>query len=305
MVVLSILGNNIARKTKKSSKKRSRIPKNWKDFLFWGLCLVAAMDGRAKKHDALHYFTRLSVLDSIVKNQAWQFNNSSGMNNLHELIKNYCPDREINEAIQRKRECLYYSCFSFGDEDNVAMWSLYGIPWEDAVCITLGKDSVMSLLNSMDKYSNENNAEPFFHDICYIEGEMGADDQILHWYDCRNRKLAKNDSSFAQNIELVGYLKNSCWRYENESRLGFILNQPNKQGYVRIPLEKGFWNSITITLGPKNNHSIEGIKSMLNQDNSGITFDIEINKSCFLKYGFFQNLKRHCDRCKNSFQYSE
>ena len=136
--------------------------------------LVTTMDGRAKKHDALHYFTRLSVLDSIVKKQAWQFNNSSGMNDLHELIKNLCFDSETNEAIQRKRARLYYSCFSFGDEDNVAMWSLYGIPWEDAVCITLEKDSVKSLLNSMGKYANANNAETFFHDICYIEGKMGA-----------------------------------------------------------------------------------------------------------------------------------
>ena len=267
--------------------------------------LVTTMDGRAKKHDALHYFTRLSVLDSIVKKQAWQFNNSSGMNDLHELIKNFCLDSKTNEAIQRKRERLYYSCFSFGDEDNVAMWSLYGIPWEDAVCITLKKDSITSLLNSMDKYSNDNNAETFFHDMCYIEGKMGADDQLLHWYDCRNRNLAKNDRLFAQNIELVGYLKNSCWRYENESRFGFVLNQPNEQGYVKIPLEKDFWKNITITLGPKNIHSIEEIRLMLNQASSEITSDIDIRESYFLKYDFFRNLKRHCDKCKYNFQYNE
>lgn len=267
--------------------------------------LISTMDRRAKEHKVLHYFTRLSVLYSIAIKQEWQFNNSSGMNDLHELIKNFGPDSETNEAIQRKRERLYYSCFSFGDEDNVAMWSLYGIPWEDAVCITLKKDSIISLLKSMDKYSVDNNVETFFHDICYIEGLLGTSNQLLHWYDCRNQKLARNDCSFAHNINLVGYLKNSCWRYENESRLGFVLNQPNKQGYVRIPLDKSFWNSVTITLGPRNCHTIEEVNSTLQRNNSEILFDNNIKPSFFLTINYFRNLKRHCDRCKNEFLYNE
>ena len=44
----------------------------------------------------------------------------------------------------------YIGSFSFGDSENMAMWGLYGTPWENAVRIALPQKAMLNWVNQAD-----------------------------------------------------------------------------------------------------------------------------------------------------------
>ena len=93
----------------------------------------------------------------------------------------------------------YIGSFSFGDAENMAMWGLYGLPWEDAVRIAIPKREMLKWIeNIRDVYLWENGTRRecvsdfkiSLTDIVYVNGHKNDMDLRLTHAD-KNTTIAK------------------------------------------------------------------------------------------------------------------
>jgi len=153
----------------------------------------------------------------------------------------------------------YIGSFAFGSSENMAMWGLYGLPWEDAVRIAIPKDEMLSWIKNISSVSlwdkgvkgNINSPKISLTDIVYVGGNKG--ENFL--------KLTHSGKSFTTsnvpglygadtNPQMTGYIKNYAWSYENEVRIRVEL--PRDTGYEKILLNipQKTIDSMQVTTGP-------------------------------------------------------
>lgn len=87
----------------------------------------------SRRHPFYHHFTNFSTLEKKLKGKSWVFTPSKSKNDYHEYDSK--SDRTI-------RDNILSTSFSWGDEDNMAMWSMYCVPREDAVRITFNEQAM-------------------------------------------------------------------------------------------------------------------------------------------------------------------
>ena len=113
-----------------------------------------------KRHSFYHHFTTVSTLEAILRSGNWRFSSGASMNDLHEY--------EV-KSVSGIKERIFSTCFSWGDEDNMAMWAMYCIPWKDAVRISIPRKAMFTWLKELkefvDKSSDYESAS--LHDIFY------------------------------------------------------------------------------------------------------------------------------------------
>src|SRR5699024_8711748 len=83
------------------------------------------LEQKGSGHRQYSHYTTLSVLRQIVTGRQWRFGSPLLMNDQDELSR-------IPSVQQRT---LFFSCFTFMNSENMAMWGLYGIPDDEAVRI--------------------------------------------------------------------------------------------------------------------------------------------------------------------------
>ena len=77
------------------------------------------LEERAKSHPFLYHYTSFETLKLILENQCIQFTNglSPKLNDQH--VKDGKGNPEV-------REHLYIACFTFREDESIAMWQIYG-----------------------------------------------------------------------------------------------------------------------------------------------------------------------------------
>ena len=53
-----------------------------------------------------------------------------------------------NDGGEYKSNRHYMMCFNFGKEENIALWSLYGVPHADSICLTFPHRDIMEWFDS-------------------------------------------------------------------------------------------------------------------------------------------------------------
>ena len=277
----------------------------------------------ASKHKFLFHYTTTEKLQCIFENKTWRLYNAKTMNDLQEYKE------KGNSSLWEK---LYSTCFSFGDEDNIAMWSMYGIPWEDAVRIRLSTDAIKKWMNTFDgkPYKTSDSSSNYtlnisdsqdsvvLHDICYYQGYFGGrqvysdcplnkpaclptgqkclcPQKELHWWNQSNRqtKIVENDNCYLKE-ELTGYVKNSAWEHERETRLSITLSR-NVGEYIDIPLNKEMLENMQIAIGPRSTLKINSLKQTLSNLSEIPTSKIRVSNSYYKEKNLLPELRRHCN----------
>ena len=255
------------------------------------------LEKRAQKHKFLYHFTTAKSLVAICKNRTWRFGSAAKMNDLHEFNK--------KTSFITLWNTIYSTCFSFGDEDNVAMWAMYGIPWEDAVRIRISKEDMQQWQQDIEKkkfdtpeYVLTHDKEILlnkikeikvsFHDICYYQGYIdsrqvltdcpyperwehqcteqcnGCPPKVLRWWD-RKSHYTKECIDVRTDGSLVGFVKNSAWAYENETRLMLKIEDLSGLEYIDLPVPISLLKNMQVSIGPRSTLTIEQVKEMLKQ----------------------------------------
>lgn len=269
---------------------------------------------RASKHKFLFHYTTAEKLQCIFRNKTWRFCSAETMNDLQEYkVKG-------NFFLWEK---LYSTCFSFGDEDNIAMWSMYGIPWEDAVRIRLSTDVIKKWMQRFDRRLYEisdSQDSVVLHDICYYQGYFGGRQvysdcplnkpacqptgqkclcpkKELHWWNQSNRQTEivenENNNCYLKE-ELTGYVKNSAWEHERETRLSITLSQ-NVGKYIDISLSEDMLQEMQIAIGPRSTLKINSLKQTLSNLSEIPTSKIRVSNSYYKEKELLFQLRRHCD----------
>lgn len=152
----------------------------------------------------------------------------------------------------------YIGSFAFGSAENMAMWGLYGLPWEDAVRIGIPQKAMLNWIDEIqevylwDGMPNESViAEVCLGDIVYVNGESGGSNlQLTHRDATFSTKNRINLAGVDTNPRMTGYIKNFAWRYENEVRLHVRLPYSTGAEKVMIKLPEEVLKTLTITTGP-------------------------------------------------------
>ena len=266
------------------------------------------LEKKGCEHGFVYHYTTFEKLKCILSSKRWRFGNASKMNDLHEYM--------VKGSNSEKWDRTFSTCFSFGNEDNIAMWSMYGIPWEDAIRIRITK----TFLNNDEKTIAFENIT--LHDICYYLGYFGerrvltdcplhrdvclpdcdiCPEKALHWWSQRNKQTYIVEDNSRLKEELIGYVKNAAWEYEKETRLDVSLSSQSSglYDYIELPIGDDFINEIHISLGPRSGLTVDDVKKKIAEiiyhDENQFQKIHNVSESYYKRDGLLSHLKRHCD----------
>ena len=242
-------------------------------------------------HKIYHHYTNIEGLVGMVKSGYMHLTrgNSLKINDQHEAtMKGKCS--EWNKT--------YISCFTFGGE-NMAMWGLYCLPWEDGVRISIPNAELNRWINDINVIYKIIGQE---YQPLYDDFDLSVNDMI--YIDNKGEKISmtnKGSLNISNNPKfndidkkpiMTGYIKNKAWSYEHEIRLLLkCKHEHNNIDIIAIKLPNYVINKMTITTGPYFNGTLKHKVSecLLN-------CDFVTEKSGFEKLVKYQSL---CNMCLN------
>ena len=94
---------------------------------------------QAVKHEEYHHYTNLEGLEKILETKSFKMTKgvSCRLNDFHE------PENK-GDLFDWQR--TFITCFNYSEEENMAMWGLYGKPKTDAICISFSNKTFNELI---------------------------------------------------------------------------------------------------------------------------------------------------------------
>jgi hypothetical protein len=179
---------------------------------------------------------------------------------------------EMNDWLETKKgspeewKRIYVASFSFGNDENMAMWALYGEPLADALrikfrCKSLrhqienlscsGEDGsgLYQVLDNGDYRPLDARFTIELIDVAYLSHRIGRN--TLYW---NTETLRENQQSYLRELyrtpSFAGCLKNVAWRYERESRI-LIKLESRMPNVKKIAIDIGdALDDIAVLCGP-------------------------------------------------------
>lgn len=230
------------------------------------------------------HYTSYDVASKILSNRMFHLNNPLNMNDGLEFS---------SDAMDPSK--LYFTSFSLENSENIAMWSMYGQPWEKGVKISIPKKKFMewgkqikTIYNvNPDTYEailsepiSEESFSPSISRVAYVEwGDLG-DVRVISCGNAKNERLKKVDAQL-----LTGLIKDSAWSYEKEIRLRVDLKNKSKASRIAVAIPEDVIDSIVVTTGPRFDKKFLDIVSLKSTHVEKSIFDGKLNYI-------------YCDRCK-------
>lgn len=215
--------------------------------------IINFLEQKGKNHKCYYHYTTWESLKKIMENKSFLLTrgNSLKINDQHEASK-----KGVKEVWDR----TYIGSFAFGSSENMAMWGLYGLPWEDAIRIaipslSMGKwfQSIISAVvwDGDSKGKIIQNPETVLTDIMYITGNKF--DSTLRLTHADKSKTISNSGplrAFDETPAITGYVKNYAWHYENEVRLIIRLAEYINSEKLSIKIPDNILDTTSVTTGP-------------------------------------------------------
>lgn len=265
--------------------------------------ILSFLKVKGGNHNCYYHYTNLSSAVNIISSQSFWLTrgNSSSMNDQHE-----CHFKGTDDIWDK----TYLASFSFGDSENMAMWGLYCLPWEEAVRISIPKKEMKKWLDSIKViYKVENNNlgfpriqptvkfEKTLADIVYIDGRKESKSSKLFW---GNRTIKLDKTKTLENIsscpKMTGYIKNAAWKYENEVRINIKFAETIGCEKIAVAIPSEIIDAMEITTGPYFKGDITDYIRKNNLDNM---LNIKVVKSGFKDLVNYRTL---CSLCSSDFE---
>lgn len=210
------------------------------------------------KHPFFHHITTVNALMNILKTGLWRLSSGDKTNDLQELYE---------KGALGERHRIFTTSFSHGDGECIGMWKVYLKQEEpnNQICLSFPKKNIekwlISLKHSMVCYIQADNNEESeirlddisFHDIAYAYGIQNDKNARLCWGNIVKKYTKCNQVDVSQVPLLTGFIKNSAWEYEKESRLMVKISSAiadSSNGHIFVPYPLELWNKVKITFGP-------------------------------------------------------
>ena len=215
--------------------------------------MISFLKEKGSNHEYYYHYTTWDSLSKILQFKTFLLTrgNSLRINDQHEAHMKGSWE-EWNKT--------YIGSFAFGSSENMAMWGLYGLPWQDAVRISIPKDKMLDWVSSIkqvtlfddDQVSDYNGGIAVtLNDIVYIGGKRGSNDlQLTHY----GKSITVSDTYPLYGIDtdpkMTGFIKNYAWQYENEVRIRIRLSYDANYEKISVSVPDDVINSMFITTGP-------------------------------------------------------
>ncbi len=200
----------------------------------------------------LCHYTSLKAAVGIIKSGKWYIGSPIEMNDGLELSH---ADRDVWEKI-------FFASFMLEPKESIAMWSMYAQPWPDGVMIRIPVEVFkewmksspqMSSADSSTKQANPDNitdlAHLRFHAVAYTNAESKNKGEIEELI-CGGQ-INNTLHNSIQSKELVGYIKDCAWSYENEYRMRIDMNSFSAYRGIALSVPEKVINAMEITAGPR------------------------------------------------------
>lgn len=249
--------------------------------------LIDFLETKGQNHNYYYHYTTWDSLEKIITNKTFLLTrgNSLSINDQHEALM------KGNWSTWNK---TYIGSFAFGAPENMAMWGLYGLPWEDAVRIRIPRKEMLGWKKSIKSvYAWDGkkemgeimNPKVTLTDIVYINGKKHDNDFVLSH---NGRHVTIHNSGALKNLDtlpkMTGYIKNYAWHYEDEVRLKIELPHNITYDRIMLKLPQNLIDSISVTLGPyfhwKDNELIEELYANGKVADSGFTNLVKYRALC-------------------------
>ncbi len=232
-------------------------------------------------------YTNLSAVKNIFKSKYWFVNNPKNMNDLYE----YKEYKDISDW-----DKIFFISYLGHTNENMAMWSMYGQPWDEGVMLLIPIEAYYKWIDSIDRVYKANPKTKQMYDNEYImlnDNNKVSTTRVLYWWDkthCLLSPTSKNNNFNTYKIsEFAGYVKDSAWEYEKEIRMRFDLESNVDYEAIAIKIPEEVLREIIIMRGPR--YSKKDVQLSLPEEyRAGITI---------LDSKFREKLKWiPCDTCK-------
>ncbi len=200
----------------------------------------------------VYHYTKQSAIESIIKSGSWYLNSPFNMND--GLEKQYIKKANI--------ENLYFSSFLTKDEESIAMWSMYSLPWENGVLIRIPIKSLKDWIKTKPSVYKANrindelqrgaklsDVKIVLHYIAYtnmMKVTSKGKNIVYVGKQANNRLNLKNEEA-----KLAGYLKDTAWSYEKEVRLRVVIPNYTEKNGVFIDIPQEVMDSFEFVQGPR------------------------------------------------------
>ena len=169
---------------------------------------------------------------------------------------------ELSHASGFLWDKIFFASFMIEPKESIAMWSMYAQPWEKGVMIKIPVEQFKAWVNSILLISSADSSTKkahgddisystnlFFHAVAYTNADSvdAGEPEIITCGGEENRVLSK-----ATNVaELVGFIKDSAWSYENEFRLRVEVTSDHVYDAVSIQIPDAVIDTMEIVAGPR------------------------------------------------------
>lgn len=207
----------------------------------------------ALSHTWFHHFTSICGLKKILTNKQWKLSSAYSCNDLQEVGEKGIPE-------EWKR--IFSISLSHGDEDCMGMWNTYGgKKLSQKIRITIPGKALSEWFNyliaqpiglfSNDKHLQHNTDYKLsMHDIIYSFGRQCGEDSTIAW-DGLTHTLKRGDGTiYNPSSSLTGYIKNSAWEYERETRIMVKLNSNRPVDHLLVNIPETVIQQFKITVCP-------------------------------------------------------
>ena len=243
------------------------------------------------------------------------------------------PLEALNDAAERAKDVhAYVLSLSYGPEENVSMWTIYGVPRREAVRLRFPSSAIRRWCERAEKQPESvcfikkaetdgmfHNAVPSrvrFSDVLYVVRKGMPGEYLAEHNGIMRKSPAKTSwTDFAKTSPNVGlglFMKNRGWAYERESRIVVEFDKRTTEkeedsiyldftSVIQAMLEnKGKSGKSNILLGPWFDEAlfrrnISGKHSSDDDDWSSLAAVVDLsNKSL---YAGELRMVSNCDRC--------
>ena len=259
----------------------------------------AFLDLRAKKHSNYYHYTTINALQSMLQSKKLHLSQGKTMNDL----------LEIKKIASETWDRLYVASFSFSTNESAALWHIYGNPLNQAICIRFSPSAIRNVLAQL-KASGQcqavNTTQTYNIDyaknvdVAYIQNNQTS----LRWNRATLSESSCHDlPSINTKSELVGYIKNIAWEYEQETRILVELKRNSREDKfpdkIQIDAE-ALWSGVKILCGPCLDYKKfeDEMQKFYESNPSAIRLKLEYGKnladSILLNRVYFKTKCEHC-----------
>jgi hypothetical protein len=212
--------------------------------------LVSYLESTQRDKQYIYHYTTIDRLIRILKSDYFFFSSLGKMNDLLEF-----------EQARSNNKNYYVGSFSREKNEVIAMWGMYGIPWEMGVRLAIPTKQFrkwISKLSHVFEVSKEfkvlntpiqvNSHQKRICCVSYINDSSTRLDWSNQQLYLKNKPELSN---WKNNGEVSGYIKEIAWKYESEVRTIISIENSDQIGSIALPITEDLKKSFSITLSPK------------------------------------------------------